>query len=255
MIGISSSGKSQIAESIEIMFDRMSLQLLGQVPGLAGKKLGIFAIKRGEFSLAHLFVAAMKNKPLNPIEEDILKGVLSNAYGYVDSLKSKTKSNIVDQIDALVKESKAQGRDVTNEQVQQVIAIEMDKAKSHMIAITESEGTKSRNMGVALDISRVAADNGDNDPTVFFVIVRDGKTCSECLRLHMEPDGVTPRLWKLSELKQSYGRRGDATPSLVNRHPHCRCQLTYLPKGFGFNQKGWVSYKKMDHDEIANQRS
>lgn len=253
MIGISSTGKEKIAAAIEEMFDRMALKFLGEVPRFKNKKLIAISTKP-QFSLMHLFVAAMKNKPLNAVEKDVLKGVLDTAYGYVDSLKSKTQSNVVDRIDAAVKEAKVKGQTLTDSHVQSMIDEEMDKAKSHMMAIAQSEGTKARNMGVAMDIARVAADLNDPDPTVFFVIVRDGKTCNDCMRLHMMDDGVTPRLWKLSELKQSYGKRGDSVPSIVNRHPHCRCQLTYLSKGFGFNAKGYITYKKADYDAFKDQR-
>lgn len=253
MIGISSTGKAKIATAIEDMFDRLALQLLGEVPKLKNKKLIIITTKN-EFSLAHLFVAAMKNKSLNDVEKDVLKGVLDTAYGYLDSLKSRTQSNVTERVDALIKESKARNLSVSMDQVSVILRDEMEKAKSHIRAIAESESTKARNMGVAMDITRVAADLSDNDPTVFFVIVRDGKTCNDCLRLHMMPDEVTPRLWKLSELKQSYGKRGDAYPSIVNRHPHCRCQLTYLSKGFGFNARGYISYVAQGHDAIADQR-
>jgi hypothetical protein len=104
-----------------------------------------------------------------------------------------------------------------------------------------------------MDISRVAAGIGDNDPTVFFVVVKDDKTCNECTRLHLNPDG-TPRVLKFSELKQGYHKRGEDNPSAFGLHPHCRCTLTYLSKGFGF-KAGRVAYIREGHDEYAKQRS
>jgi hypothetical protein len=79
--------------------------------------------------------------------------------------------------------------------------------------------------------------------------------CNDCKRLHLMPDGITPRLWKLSELKASYGKRGDEVPSLINRHPFCRCQLVYLTKGFGFNDKGKLKYVQEGYDAYSIQKA
>lgn len=122
-----------------------------------------------------------------------------------------------------------------------------------MQAIVESESTKLRNLGTMMDISRVAADLGDDDPTVFFIMVRDGATCKECVRLHTI-DGGAPRLWKFSELKQGYHKRGEDMPSAFGLHPHCRCTLTYLSKGFGFDKTGRLKYISENHDELSTQR-
>jgi hypothetical protein len=253
MIGISSKGKENIGGIVDSLFDKMAFKLLGSIPALKDKKALIFTTKN-QFSLANLFVAAMNNQPLNEVESDVLKGMLDTAHGYVESLKNKTKSNVTDQLDAMIKEAKAKGVGVSMVDVQRVIGKEMEKAKSHVGAITMSEATKARNLGVAMDISRVAASVNDKDPIVFFVIVRDGKTCNDCMRLHMMPDGTIPRLWYLSELKAGYGKRGDDAPSMVNRHPHCRCQLTYLGRGYGFNGKGFVSYVEKGYDALKAQR-
>lgn len=253
MIGISSTGKEAISKVVEELFDSIAMEFLGNIPSLANKKF-IAISSQTNMGLPHLFVQAMKNKNLNDIEKDVLKGLLENAYGYIDGLKSRTRSNITDAVDGAIKQAKLRNVKLYPEQIRQIVNEEMQKARSHMKTIAESESTKTKNFGTAMDITRVAADLGDADPTVMFVIVRDGKTCNDCLRLHMMPDGITPRLWKLSQLKQTYGKRGDDAPSLVNRHPHCRCQITYLTKGFGFNDKGRVSYVSENYDAYAAQQ-
>jgi hypothetical protein len=130
----------------------------------------------------------------------------------------------------------------------------MRKAGSHLNTILEAETSKYKNLGTVMDISRVAASANEKDPSVFFVMVRDNVTCSECIRLHCMPDGITPRVWKLSELSASYGKRGDTAPSMINRHPHCRCQITYLSEGFGFNKHGKVTYHREGFDAYQVQQ-
>lgn len=252
MFGISSSGKEAIGQVVEEVFDRIALQFIGDIPKLKHKKLLIFNT-RPQYGLANLFLEAMSNQSPNVIERDALKGLLDSAYGYIESLKQKTKSNITERVDGIVKEAIARGGKASEDEIQLVIDDEMRKAKASMKAIAEAESTKLRNVGSLMDITRVATTNGDNDPSVFFVVVKDGATCNECKRLHLNEDG-TPKVWKFSELKQGYHKRNENYPSAFGLHPHCRCTLTYLSSGFGFN-KGRVAFIRKGHDEHARQRS
>ena len=79
-------------------------------------------------------------------------------------------------------------------------------------------------------------------------------TGSEEFVLHLLPDKKTPRLWKLSEIGHEYHKKGDPNPKLPGLHPNCRCKLTYLAQGFGFDKDGKVTWKGVDHDELEFQR-
>lgn len=253
MFGLSSSSREAIGKHVEDLFDKMSIMFAGPSAKTKHKKHLIFNT-RNTATLANLFVEAMANQSPNPLELDVLKSLLDVSNSYMDSLKEKTRANIIERVDGIVKEAKHRGDRVTGDQIKSVIEEELKTAKAHMKAITESESTKVRNVGSAMNISRMAASQGDADPTVFFVVVRDGDACNECVRLHLNIDG-TPRVWKFSDLKQGYHKRGEETPSAFGLHPHCRCTLTYLSSGFGFNKRGMVTYVEKDHDEHAKQRS
>lgn len=251
MRGISSTGKEAIGQHVENMFDRIALDFIGDIPRLRNKKSIVISSKRN-FGLADLFIQSMRNQAPNTVEQDALKGLLNSAFDYVESLKNNTRASVTERIDGLVREAHSQKRQVTEEEIQVVLNEELSKSKSKLQAIAEAESTKLRNMGTLMDITRVSSDLGDSDPTVFFVIVRDGATCKECLRLHTI-NGSEPRLWKFSELKQGYHKRSENNPSVFGLHPHCRCTLTYLAKGFGFDN-GKVTYKYENHDAYAKQR-
>lgn len=252
MFGLSSTGKDAIGLAIEKMFDKLALNLLGEIPKLQDKKFLLFGVK-SDLSLAHVFLQAMNNQTPNYLERDALKSMLDSAYGYVEALKNKTKSNVTERIDSLVKDAKAQGRRVNQSDVQQVFAKEMSKAQGHLKLITEAESTKTRNVGHTLNITRAAATVGDDSPTVFFVIVRDGDTCKECMKLHMMPDKTTPRLWKLSDVSGGYHVRGEDRPSSCGEHPNCRCTMTYLPSGFGF-KNGFIQWIGSNFDGYKAQK-
>lgn len=252
MIGLTSRVKDALSEAVEDLFDRIALDFIGEIPKLKGKKHLVISSQRN-FGLPHLFVQAMGNRNPNPVEQDFLKGLLESSHGYIESLKSKTKANIVERIDGLSREASLRKEKMKEDDVQAVITEELAKARSHMIAIAESESTKLRNLGHMMDISRVASDLGDADPTVFFVVFRDQSTCKECIRLHLMPDQTTPRLWKFSQLKQGYHKRGEDNPSAFGLHPHCRCTLTYLSQGFGFSD-GKLKYVSQHYDAFSRQK-
>jgi hypothetical protein len=68
------------------------------------------------------------------------------------------------------------------------------------------------------------------------------------------PDKVTPRLFKLSELSAGYYKRGDTVPSILGQHPHCRCTIFYVPKDYGFDKKGHITFIGSGHNELDKQR-
>lgn len=253
MFGISAGRKDAIGNHVEDIFDNIALEFIGEIPKLKNRKLLIINTKQN-YSLGHLFVQSMANKKPNEIEQDALKSLLSSSHGYIESLKNRTRNSITEKLDALVKEASARKEKPTQEQIDTILREELGKARASMLAIVEAESTKVRNFGSMMDISRIASTAGDNDPSVFFVVVKDASTCKECIRLHLMPDQVTPRVWKFSELKQGYHKRGDDSPCTSGLHPFCRCTLTYLGKGYGFDEKGYTQYKSQNHDQHSSQK-
>ena len=94
----------------------------------------------------------------------------------------------------------------------------------------------------------------EKDPTVFFIVTIDDVTGPEEFVLHLLPDGKTPRVWKLSEIGSAYHKVGDSNPKFPGLHPNCRCKLTYLAAGWGFDDAGYIKFIGLDHDEFKAQR-
>lgn len=252
MYGLSSSGKDAIAIAVDKMFDQLAYNLLGNIPKLRDRSP--FFSSAPKFSLANIFIQAIGGKEPNIFEKEVLKGILNSSFRFIEGLKHKTSSNIVESVDALVKEAKIKNGYVGTAEIASVMAQEMDKARGHMKLIAEAETTKTRNMGYAMEIADKSEKQGVEDPTVFFIIVRDGKACKECIRLHMLPDGNTPKVYKMSELSMGYHKRGEDRPSACGEHPFCRCSLSQLSPGWGF-KNGFVSFISLDYDEYTEQRN
>jgi hypothetical protein len=206
-------------------------------------------------SLANLFIQAMNNRYPNILEQDVLKGLLDGAYSYIDILKNKTSNNITQRIDGLAREARISGDKIPQDEINKILKDELDKARSGLETIIASEGTKTRNLGMAMDITRAAASTGDKDPIVGFAVIRDGSTCPICVKLCVMPDNVTPRLYRMSELNAGYYKRGDTVPSILGQHPHCRCTLFMVPSDWGFDKWGKITYIGIGHDELAKQRT
>jgi len=190
----------------------------------------------------------------NKGEEDVLKTQLRIAAGYVDALKVRTQTRAIQAVNAHAQEQKFKKESIKPSVVRKLVFKEMDSAQNHVKLIVNTESNKCVNTGTALQITKVAASNEDENPVVFFNVVVDDVTGPEEFILHLLPDRKTPRLWYLSEIGAEYHKKGDSNPKLPGLHPNCRCKLTYLPKSFGFDEKGKIAWKKLDHDEITSQR-
>jgi hypothetical protein len=250
--------RQYVEQSVKKFFDALRPTVLGEYKQEAQGKSIIFSSSAipSEANLQRLFFANIQKTPsqLNKEEKDVLNDILTIANQYIAKLEETTTQNIKSRvIDHLLKArfSKTKPRE---DVIKGIMQEELDKSVSHFIKIAEAEGTKAKNMGALLRISEVADSINVQDATVFFVTSKDDKVCSECKRLHLLSDGVTPRVWKVSELKFTYHKKGESNPSVNGLHPHCRCSLTMLAPGFGFDSSGLVKFISINHDEYKKQR-
>ena len=254
MNGLSSSGKERIKSVVERLFDSIAFGLLGNIPSVRAKHTYWNAV--AGIGLGHIFIEAMGNRRPNSLETDVLSGLLASSHGYIESIKHNTQSNVAEQVDGLVRQAKLSGSPVNESDVHEILANEMKKARNQIKLTAESESTKIRNIGSVMDITKKAAEKNIEDPNVFFIVVRDSHTCEYCKKNHINDDG-TPKVFKLSEIKQSYlstEEKKSGEVSVCGAHPLCRCTLSFLSPGYGF-KRGKLEYISHAHDEYINQRS
>lgn len=71
--------------------------------------------------------------------------------------------------------------------------------------------------------------------------------CPMCKKLYLMPDGVTPKVFKMSELLKNgtnYGKKqADWQPTVGVLHPNCMCPINVMPKNTEFDQQGNLVYK------------
>lgn len=240
-----------IHAAIDGLFQRAKQRFLG--PGKDKTiRVGV-KLHNDTLSLPGLFDNATRSEGFTPSEKlrDSLKSV---AEQYLDAHRELAKAKIVHTVQATLHDAEAKGESANFHQVLgDELGEVMGKVTSDVRRIVDTESTRARNMGTLDGISKIAAATSQQDPTVFWVTVRDKSRCEDCTSLFLLPDQTTPRVWKLSEVGSGYWKRGDDHPCTV-LHPNCRCSMTILMPGFGFNSNGFVTFKSKDHDEYKQQR-
>lgn len=247
---LSKAAIKKIERAIDRLFDHAKARILG--PQSVDKRI-VFSFRR-ELSIPGLFEAAAKEEGFIP-NLDALNALVDIAGQYVDSTRTRTKAKTVREVQRVLTEASLGGVETDVATVLNGALADVWKdTTTTMHAIIDAEASNAKNVSIMDGVFQANAVQGVEDPVVFFVIVRDGQACKECVRLHMMEDGVTPRVWKLSDVGHGYHKRGDPNPKIGGLHPHCRCTLTTLLPGFGFDAGGKVTFVSTKHNEYKKQR-
>lgn len=252
MLGINQKILDFIETIIGTQFDSFLIDFLGIIPEIDKNKRFVLHSKKD--SLTSLFIRSLGNKIPNKAEEQVLKTQLRVAAGYVEALKIRTQTRVMQSVNAHAQEQKLKKESIKPSVIRKEMEKEMENASNHVKMIVASESNKCANTATSLQIVKVAASNGDNNPTVFFNIVDDDATGPYEYILHLLPDRKTPRVWRLSEISGSYYKNGEQYPSLCGLHVNCRCKISYLPPFFGYNEDGKITWRGLKHDEFKEQR-
>ncbi len=242
-----------IHEAVDRLFDKVAARYLGLGAAQLGDKT-ITVAYRPDLTLQSLYHAAAREERTKPNEESV-DSLADIAKGYLDLTRQTTKMKVVRTVESFLRDAQAKGEtpDVATVLGGALTDI-WEKTTYDVTKILDSEATRARNLGTLEGITKVNAAAGIEDPAVFFVVVRDAHRCEECTRVHLLPDGITPRVWKMSEVTAAYHVRGEDKPSWCGMHPHCRCTPATIMPGYGFDKSGMVTFIAHGHDELAKQR-
>lgn len=236
-------------ELVELLFDSVYERLKTRALGPKfGSRMVAFQFKP-ELSLPGLFTAAAASEGARP-DPHLMNSLLQVAERHLNSQKDTLKAQVIRAVDAFLRgDPKADLVTVLGGELRETFKTAMSNTRR----ILDTESSNVRNAGALSGVMEVSATMGIEDPVIYFVTVRDNFLCAECARLHLLDDGVTPRVWRTSEIGHGYHRRGQGNPKIGGLHPHCRCSLVTLMPGYGF-EDGRVTYIGRKHDELAAQR-
>lgn len=248
---ITPAAERAIHKALDTLFDRVKARVLG--PQSVSKHVAIDY--NHMLSLPGIFESAAREEGYIP-DMKTLKQLLNIAGGYIDATRSQTKARVVKEVTAFLQDAYAAGVKTDLATVLGgKLAEVFDQTKNSLRRIIDTECNQVKNVGVLEGITRINAAQGVENPMVFWVSVNDESRCDECTRLHCMPDGITPRVWLLSEIGHAYHKRGDGTPKIGGLHPNCRCTLAGLSTGYGFDSDGRVMYKNRYYNEYESQHS
>ena len=227
-----------IESEIDTVFDDAKARFLGN-----SKRLVISVIK--DLTLPGIFEQAALDEGGIP-DKGTLNSILTVAENYLDSARAKAKAEIVAKIQGFVDQAQfsEDNEAELRKQLQDTLNETWKGVSVNLETILDTEAQKTKNISLLDGIVRINASQDVNDPTVFWIVTRAGKDhpCEECAKIHLMPNGIIPRLWKMSEVSYQYHKRGDSSPSVSGLHPHCMCTLTTLLPGYGFDANGRVTY-------------
>lgn len=139
------------------------------------------------------------------------------------------------------------------------LADKVDDWENRWSLIVNTELSRASNYG-AMDA--IVQNNKEKEHSEIYCYktgagAHDPSTCDECKRFWYLEDGVTPRVYRLSELMangSNIGRkRADWQPSIDSTHPNCRHLLYEMYPGWGFSG-GKLTYISKEHSEYHKQR-
>lgn len=193
----------------------------------------------------------IKKTNLSAAQKNAVELSKINAQQYIDSLNAKVTSSILsvaikEQLNMYVTTKNVIPKAIEDNTerykvIQQLREMSGDWERDwHRVAHTEMWDAKVRGEAQAIfdGESPLSAKKGETR-----VFKRPGpNACSMCKKLYLEPDGVTPRIFSLSELQSNgtnYGKKQrDWVATLGTLHPSCMCPLSIMPDGYHFNSVG-----------------
>jgi hypothetical protein len=259
-----------IQDNIKKTFANLKLNLLG--PDKISKAF-VFSVKKFDpmTTLASIYLHA--NSSHSVTSKSVDKGAINQlkdvAENYVDNLEQKSLADITRIVSDKLKdiEVKAKIAGVTSEtmlrgqegrnllkDIKTSLMVQKEKIDKAAELITNHELHNAQNFGAFDGLLSAAKSVGIKDPIVFKIGITDEKRCIFCKKLWSLSDGVTPKVYKLSELMGNPGNPKNPVASVSPTHPNCRDILSILMPNFGFNESGNITYIGKDHDEYKKQR-
>lgn len=251
------AGVAAVHRAIEALFLRAKARFLGKQWGPKRIAFGVVQNPvgvRDDLTLGAMHDAASRAQGMPPSAQT-RTALDRQVEQLLDAHQEMAKHRVVHAVESFLSDSE---RGVTEASVDKVLggqlADVLGKIRHDVLRVVDSEVTRARNIGATDAIVKVAAATGVDDPTVAFLGPNDNLTCEVCKKIFFLSDGVTPRCWKMSEVKAGYFKRGDDRPSVSGCHPFCRHSVVSVLLGYGF-VGGKIQYVAPDHDELLKQRS
>lgn len=251
------SGIKAIDKAVEALFNRLKARFLGHRKEPKQIRFGVYdtPVKvKEDLTMPAIFEEAARSEGIKP-NLQLMNSMNSSIEQYLDAHQELAKAKIKTTVQTFLTEAEMSKKKPNVEKMLgKQLGDVFTKVNSDVQAVVDNEMNKAKNVSALDGIIKRSLSLGIEDPTVAFLGPLDRYTCDDCKRLYWLPDLTTPRVWKVSELKHSYNKHGDKTPSVGNCHPNCRSTMVTMMPGYGF-KGGKIAYIDPGYDVWADQRS
>jgi hypothetical protein len=248
-----------IDNAIEALFNRLKARFLGKKPEPKQIRFSVTGYDkalqhREDLSMPSIFEDAARAEGVKP-NLRLQSAVMGSVEQYLDAHRELAKAKVKNVVQDVLTNAEHAKEDVN---IQKVLRTELRNVMNDVVdkvgGVIDTETSKAKNLSSLDAISKVSTLVEIDDPTIAFIGPNDKYCCKDCQRLYFMPDGVTPRVWKLSELKSGYGHHGEEVPSTAGQHSRCRHSSITIMPGFGFDSGGKITYKTPGYDVFNDQR-
>ena len=248
-----------VSQVVSAIFNRARKRFLGQEFGPKGIRFGTVLPQRAvehrlDLSLKGIFDAAARSEGMEP-NKKLYESVERGVKDYLEAHEKLATARVLNAVQSYLHDADlGSGKADPDKELGSVLEETFGKVSTDVSAVIDSESNKAKNISTLDAISKISASIGITDPTIYFAGPLDGNTCKECQRLFFLNGTNIPRVWKSSELKSGYFKRGGDCPCVGNLHPHCRHALCSVLLGYGFDKGGSLVYIEPGYDVYAEQR-
>lgn len=201
--------------------------------------------------------------PLSASEKNTVEYLKRKSFSYLKNLGGKIQSDTQQMLleqdnkvrqknEQLVKKELKEGilKRNTNKEIMLNLGNKTGDWMRDWNRIVETEMHTAYQEGRADDIQK---NSSDDDPLVFKHV--QNSACRHCIRLYLTDGlGSQPIIFKLSQLRANGTNIGvkinDWKPVISSVHPHCRCELQELPKGYIWDQEKQMFVPKKVENKI-----
>lgn len=217
---ISESVQRSINLTIDQLFARLKIRLLG--PFYHDDALLRTFTHDKTLSLPGIYMSAYADAAPNGRPAlSALQSLAAVTESYIDSAAERTKAKALGSVQNAL--DGAARQDDYNYELSLHSALHnvFDQAHGEVKRVVETELQRTKTIGLQEGILDVMASQGIDDPTVAFAVKKDKFLCKYCHDFFLLDDGITPRVFKLSELGAGYLDKKNPKPVLPPVHPNC----------------------------------
>jgi len=228
------STKQTIINGIDVLYEKLKLRLLGS---FYAPQIRIDPVNYDKtLTLPGLYTAAYLNAdPLHRPALSSVQSLASVAESYINASAEKTKAQALFSVDNALKDASVDEDFDYEKELNSSLLNVFDQAHGEVKKVVETELQRAKTVGLQDGILDVMQSQGFDDPTVAFMTKKDAFVCKYCKEFFLQKDGITPRVYKLSELGSGYLNRKSPQPVMPPVHPNCFLYGTgrvYTSKGF-----------------------